>query len=155
MANDFFRTSIPSSVPKHYIANGNKKNQMLNALFLIYFSIVNGVETRGESHQGGPSAPGPQGRPRAGDGRRGCRPWPWRTSSGTLSAVSSSLKRLCSCTRLRKPAPPEDRLLPFGPRMRTSRPADGWSTPVPPAAARARLQGAAVRIRLASPSHPR
>lgn len=109
MANDFFRTSIPSSVPKHYIAYGNKKkNQTFNALFLIYFSIVNGVEILCEASRGRRSPQGQRGQ-RCALGRMvGCLPWPWRASSGTLSVVSSSQKTLSSRI-LWNLVPPEDR----------------------------------------------
>lgn len=109
MANDFFRTSIPSSVPKHYIAYGNKKkNQMFNALFLIYFFTVNGVEILCEAYQGRPVKDSRDcGVP--WDGQQGCLTWPLHASSGTLSVVSSSQKRLSSCILLWNLAPPEDR----------------------------------------------
>ena len=95
MANDFFRNSIPSSVPKHYIAYGNKKNQMSNALFLVYFSTVNGVEALGEV-SGGRLAPKDSGASCAPwDSRRGCCAG-LCTNSGTLSVGSSSQKTLSS-----------------------------------------------------------
>lgn len=124
---------------------------MLNALFLIYFSIVNGVKTLCEAYRGRPSAPGPWGRQRARDGWRGCCTWPWRTSSGTLAAVSSSPKRLSSRVLLRNPAPPEDRLLPLVSRTRT--PGDGRRTVRDGPASR--RQGSATSARLASPPHPK
>ncbi|CAI9167301.1 unnamed protein product [Rangifer tarandus platyrhynchus] len=97
MANDFFRNSIPSSVPKHYIAYGNKKNQMSDALFLVYFSTVNDVEALGEV-SGGRLAPKDSGASRVPwDSRWGCRAG-LCTNSGTLSVGSSSQKTLSSST---------------------------------------------------------
>ena len=97
MANDFFRNSIPSSVPKHYIAYGNKKNQMSNALFLVYFPTVNGVEALGEV-SGGRLAPKDSGASRVPwDSQWGCRAG-LCTNSGTLSVGSSYQKTLSSNT---------------------------------------------------------
>lgn len=81
---------------------------MFNALFLIYFFTVNGVEILCEAYQGRPVKDSRDcGVP--WDGQQGCLTWPLHASSGTLSVVSSSQKRLSSCILLWNLAPPEDR----------------------------------------------
>lgn len=82
---------------------------MSNALFLIYFSIVNGIETLCEVYRdlaleasGVSSAPW--------DSWLGCRTWPLHASSGTLS-VWAPQKRLSSGILVWNLALSEDRLL--------------------------------------------
>lgn len=82
---------------------------MSNALFLIYFSIVNGVETFHEVSRGRPSPQGQWSRQCPWDRRQGCCAWPLRASSGTLSVGSSSQKTLSSGALPRTLALPEDR----------------------------------------------
>lgn len=80
---------------------------MSNALFLIYFSIVNGVESLGEVYRGTRSPQGQWGQRCVGDRWRvPC--WALRPSSGTLS-VRAPLQRDCLWGSPWDQTPPGDR----------------------------------------------
>lgn len=107
MANDFFLEIASQAACLNITLHMEIKESMSNALFLIYSSMVSGVETPREVYQGRPSAQGQWSQQRPWDRRRGC-PWPLRASSGTVSVVSSPGDCL-SCAPLWNPVPPEDR----------------------------------------------